>query len=394
MNATCNRIYLRGNFAEGNFGDDALLVANVLLARRQGFDLSVIGGPPAYIDERFAAGCLTETDVRAPGLIQYGGGTQFFSLPWAMRDAQYAAKGYNICLMLALRRPSRLVRSAKARLACRRISALPHLAIGLGIGPFMPEDAADEANVAALLRRMAFLWVRDPASAEFCREHGAGSATLSADLCFTEPFQTLLGGVNWTTSAPAPNRIGVVLRDHPSLDGAFHKKMSDFARHFRSTGYGVDFISFSEGDRFIAEYREAGETVVQWNPRVCKIEEFSRKLGEYTILLTARFHGGIFGVINRTPFTVIGVDEKLHSLGTRYHGAKIAVLAPGDPIGRYLTAIEEQTKHIAETKEALAAYLLEECALARAGEDAYARFLAAASGNPLNSAAPLSSKST
>ena len=138
MKTIHNQIYLRGNFEEGNFGDDALLVANVLLARRYNFIVSLLGAPSPYADDRFVPNSALEADIRPPCLIQYGGGTQFFSLPRASSDGQAALtsitaghqawndrKPTAARLALALRQPRRLIRSAQARLRRRQSQRCP-----------------------------------------------------------------------------------------------------------------------------------------------------------------------------------------------------------------------------------------------------------------------------
>lgn len=368
------KVFIRGNFAEGNFGDDCLLAANVLLLRKAHFEPAMLGPQSISAEADFVVPTARLKDAARGGLVLYGGGTQFFFDPgmaFELGAPPLAAR-----LRRLVSDPAQVVSSLHARVIQALINRLPIASIGLGVGPFGSEAAADEANVKALLSKMTFVWVRDSASERFCALNGITCST-STDLCFTKPFLARFAAKTTSNFDGSQPSIGVILSDHPTLDQAFLTKIIDASNAMRGAGCRVRYISFSRRrDRFIEVLQARGEPVTCWNPATMKIDTFRAFLAEHDAILTSRFHGGVFSVINRTPFAIIGVNEKLRSLAQRYSKAGIAVLSPTSTADEFTSAalmmLEQQSDQRAALKDALAS----EIELAADGEAAFARHLA------------------
>jgi polysaccharide pyruvyl transferase WcaK-like protein len=274
--------------------------------------------------------------------------------------------------------PMRLSVSLRSRAIHALLKRMPAAAVGLGVGPFAAAAAQDEANVTELLSRMKFIWVRDPASADFCRERGLEQYIESADLCFSSQFLARFG------SGPAHERsrgtiIGVVLSDHPALDDAFLHKIRSVAEVLRAERIQVRFFSFSKRrDHFISTLRSFGETVWCWDPEIMPIKLFRTFLAEHDAILTSRFHAGIFSVINQTPFAVIGVNEKLRLLAQRFRAADVPLLATTDDADRFAGAARALLERPAERRRALSRAFEVETKIAARGEAALAAFLSSA----------------
>lgn len=232
-------ILLRGNYAEANFGDDALLVAAYRLLARHALRIVVEGGA-AYRDDRLSGLGVRVPDHRRFDAIVYGGGTQFFAFD---HDTPVTSVPFGRRILGKIARPTSVLGSIRARRRVRIESQTARLAIGFGIGPF-PENSPSEAAAAKIVRTMALVWVRDRASETFCRRHGVETAVLSADLCFTSAFAEAVQPP--APTAPSDRRllqVGIVLRDWAALGDEFFEAAIEAARRLRQVDVATVFFS-------------------------------------------------------------------------------------------------------------------------------------------------------
>lgn len=301
-------ILLRGNYAEANFGDDALLLAAHCLMVRYA-DRILVDGSVTYRDSRLGRLEERTRNQRCFDAIIYGGGTQFFAFD---HDAPPKRDSIGRRILGKIVHPARVFESIRARHRVWIEAQAPRLAIGFGIGPF-PKNSPVEAAVARIVRAMDLVWVRDAASEDFCRRHGVDTAIRSADLCFTRAFaEAVTPPTQLVRSEGSPRRVGIVLRDWKALDNRFFDIAIEVARRLRQRHVTVIFFSFSPEDhRLRAMMLNHGETMVNWGDDNCPLETFWAKLAWTDLIVTARFHGAVFALLSETPFLAITIEPKL-----------------------------------------------------------------------------------
>lgn len=297
-------ICLRGNYEEGNFGDDALLIAVLAILSRHQLTCQLTN-KPAFRTHRFSD-AIIDSDAHYD-LIVYGGGTQFFSFGSPekqqgislMRIARFLKLGALVSRLRLQRSQSKKARAIK-------------IGIGLGIGPFV-DNSDEEETVANLLRTMKFLWVRDPASEAFCKENEIPHLS-SSDLCFTPSF---LNTTKFTH--PFDNnrtvRVAIVLRDWIGLGENYFEKMVEVAIKLRDANYDVSFFSLSPSDnQYLISLKQLGEKVNAWNPETDSLEGYWAQLASFNLIVTSRYHGAIFALLSGRPFITIDIEPKLVQL--------------------------------------------------------------------------------
>ena len=304
------RILLRGNYAEGNFGDDALLLAAYGLLARHACEVTV-DGAFRYRDERLnGLAEQAQCDDRCDAIV-YGGGTQFFDFA---HDPPSETLPLADRIFRKIARPTELMNSLRARRRSWREARALRLAIGLGVGPFAGNGAGEPA-AAGILQDMPLVWVRDGSSADFCRRHGIEGVIRSADICFTSAFAAMVRPPKKPARSSARRRVGIVLRDWNGIDDAYFQSAAEVARRLRSSDVETLFFSFSPGDvRLRAALRRAGEPVTEWGCERGALARFWGELAAMDLLVTARFHGAVFALLSETPFLALAIEPKLELL--------------------------------------------------------------------------------
>jgi polysaccharide pyruvyl transferase WcaK-like protein len=305
------RVLLRGNYAEGNFGDDALLLAAHKLLQPYAATI-MVDGKVAYQDRRLERVAVPTAGAKWWDAIVYGGGTQFFAFD---HDPPVTRTSLVQRFIRKLVRPSEMVGSTRTRLRMRAEARTPRLAIGFGVGPF-PAGSPANLVAASLLTKMALVWVRDDASADFCRRHEVASTVRSADLCFTRAFAD---AVHPPAILPcfsdSKRRVGIVLRDWKALDSSFTEAMVEAARRLRARGVEASFFSLAASDVGTrSTLTRLGETVVAWDCEAGALETYWSELVQMDLVVTARYHGAVFALLSETPFLAIGIEQKLQQL--------------------------------------------------------------------------------
>ncbi|MBD0413472.1 polysaccharide pyruvyl transferase family protein [Oryzicola mucosus] len=375
---SANHVSLLGNYHEGNFGDDALLVACAALFKGQAQPLSVRGNI-AYKDARLS-GLRSEKNVTgSPNLIVYGGGTQFFSFN-STDTVPDPLQPRRKVLVQKLLSPSSVVSSIRTRMRRARLQHVPKIAIGIGVGPF--NDAASAEVAAALLRRMAFVWVRDALSEEFCRSNGVENLVVSADLCFTDAFAGMVHRPrDRRQTGGQASRVGIILRDWGTLDARFFQRQIAAAQKLRTLGHKVQFLALSPHDEmYLSEMAAANEEVHVWNAEEDKLERFWEVIGNQDLVITSRFHGAIFSLLSRTPFIAIEIEPKLRNLRTVVPELAAFAVSPSVDADHLCTLAEALLAHREQTAPALERALSRQCMNARRGEQALATFLESEKG--------------
>lgn len=358
---------LRGNYAEGNFGDDALAVAAERLlmphARR-----ILTDGEVAYKDPQLDRALPRKGNDERFDAIVYGGGTQFFSFEYNQAEGPSSLSHR---LLRKLTHPSSLIESYRARRKLSIESRTPLMAIGFGVGPFVENDPAERA-VAILLKRMKLVWVRDNASMEFCERHGIETALRSSDLCFTTAFtKAVRRPLHTPKTVNAQRQIGLILRDWRAWNDTYFEAVIEAARRLREQGLEPKFFSLSSSDvRFLSVLQRNGESAISWRGDAGGLGSFWAAIAQMDLVVTARFHGAVFSVLSETPFLAISIEPKLDSVqqwAPRSQVPHLMVQPVADPElikWSILNALDQMDQRRVATQT----MLKEQCRLAMIGE--------------------------
>lgn len=355
---------LRGNFHEGNFGDDALLLACSSLlqgqVKRIQFERNV-----AYRDERMQETLAADDVPTQPDMIIYGGGTQFFSF-----SAPAAQHSLISRVVRKLSSPTSLMASYRARAMIAQNRRISKIAIGIGVGPFENSVAAQQA--VGLLRQMELVWVRDASSEDFCRNNNIPNIVASSDLCFTEAFTHITKPpLDSRLAEDRPRKIGIILRDWPALDADFFQQQVALARKLRASGHEVRFLGLSKhDDRYQAEMAALGEIVNVWDSKSERLEDFWAVIAKQDLVVTSRFHGAIFALLSATPFIAIEIEPKLRNLRDMVPELGAFAIAPSTTVDAMCQAVESILGRRESVLPALDRALSEQCSRARVGEEA------------------------
>lgn len=361
-------IFLRGNYGEGNYGDDALAIAaQQLLIPHSGS--IVTDGELAYRDQRLLGVRCGDTLDESLQAIVYGGGTQFFSFEYDVPTSAPTQLPRRVLRKLV--RPMTIIDSYRARRRHWIESRTPQLAIGFGVGPFS-EGSAAEADAAKLLKAMDLVWVRDDASMAFCKRHDIETAVQSSDLCFTSAFaDAVRKPARGLGRANDCKQVGIILRDWKAWDETYFDAAIEAARRLRKLGVGTKFISLAPSDtRFLASLERHGESVISWRCTPDSFEIFWDTFAQMDLIVTSRFHGAVFAALSETPFLAIGIEPKLEQVKTWVQASdwpETIIPATSDPelfTRQVLSALSE----IGSRGEAVRAMVLEQHRLAAVGE--------------------------
>lgn len=366
-------VELRGNYHEGNFGDDALLLACIFLLRDQTRRIQ-LERKAAYQDNRLKNIVVPGKGKTPPNLVVFGGGTQFFSFSMSSKDVQYSRISRFTKKILS---PTSLLASFRARIAAAQYRQLPKIALGIGVGPFELPLAGEQT--VELLRQMELVWVRDPTSEKFCRNHNIPNLVNASDLCFTPAFSQIAQPLGHrATPHDRPRRIGIVLRDWPSLDAHFFQRQVALARKLRACGHQVRFLSLSMQDnRYMTKMRELRERVIVWDATSGTLEEFWHTIAEQDLVLTSRFHGAIFALLSRTPFISIEIEPKLKNLRFMVPELGAYAITPSTNVDNMYLKVDELLAKKQSLLPALDKAVSKQRSLARTGEEALKTYFAA-----------------
>ncbi|HRY47649.1 MAG TPA: polysaccharide pyruvyl transferase family protein [Candidatus Paceibacterota bacterium] len=326
-------IIVRGNFSEGNFGDDALLLAvDQLLTHHYSCEQILFDCPQlAYrYDGVRCARIAVAADLRRASAILYGGGTQFFSFSESPRMMQLPLHR----LIRAATSPKRLMERCRARYRLHLETGLPKIGVGLGFGPFV-DNTSEEQAARVLARQMRFLWVRDVNSERFCRNNGAGNLTRASDLCFLSAFQQQYIHRRSASMKRVIPRVGIALRDWKFTgEGAMCiTPYLQFAAMCRQRQIDVKFFVFSpkRDVEVTRQLIDANEEACHWTPDSISVMAFVEMLDACDVMVTSRFHAAVFSLLLGKPFVAVEIESKLKMVAELLGGWDVLVRLPVDP---------------------------------------------------------------
>lgn len=315
-------IILKGWYGERNFGDDLLLAVLSRIFGAVGLDVFVWSKWAKYL-RRIAPNVRPLepwSRLRAPVALVYGGGTQFFTFPggthvWYTRSN----------LKAILRSPRRIARApitvlrmlAEAGRSARARRASFRAALGIGVGPFWG-SCQDTSAKLEILRSLDWLSVRDNESKETCVINGLHAARLGADLAFLYP--AVGQHVEYRS-----NEVIVVPRSSP-MDQDWVRWESAVVRSLRSlSAENIVILSLCERDAHVAHALalKTMARVEKWDPSHMRFEDIIFRLSSARLVISARYHGALVSAAAGVPTIILGLDQKLHSLGNQLPTAKV-----------------------------------------------------------------------
>jgi polysaccharide pyruvyl transferase WcaK-like protein len=369
-----SRVFLRGHYGAGNFGDDALMQAALfLLSRCFSPDRIFIGSHGgSYLPKMAGSSHIVTSEDLNPSRdwLVYGGGTQFYSFALSALAAHpsFSRKAWE-----AIRTPGKVIRYLSYKRRARRLRPeffRRKAALGLGLGPFVV-GSSEELETRRLLSMLDFVALRDSVSMSICGDWGIQTPVLGSDLCFM-PGLWDLKPERMEARRPQRGSIGAIVRDwsHTAEGAGYIEPFIEGVRRLRSQGYAVRYILFSGNDTIWNEILEKqGEHCLRWDPDRSAVKSFLGELAEFDCFFTARYHGVVFANLLGKPAVAIEVEPKLRIAAETLSPAHRLWTFPFEPtrcselveeiFQNYTEAVEETVRATA-AQQALANNMAEE----------------------------------
>ena len=130
------------------------------------------------------------------------------------------------------------------------------------------------------------------------------------------------------------NRIGLILRDWKDEKSEdYYKSVIELIKYFIDNKIEFDPIIFSDRKDLLWEKKlvELGIEYLKWNPLDNNpYDSFIKKLNNYSLIITSRFHGAIFSALLDIPFITIAIEPKLKMISELYKNGSFSWKAPYD----------------------------------------------------------------
>ncbi len=320
------RIVIKGAYGDANFGDDALMctIENFFVSEDLGLNTVFCGTTSDYCGRLLQKSGyidISKNKMPAADVLIYGGGTQFF-----LFDSNKGSFYLKFFLKLLKSDPKLLLLKVKTKISGKRtVPAEKYVGLGLGLGPFNPENNRIE-YIKSLVRQMDLLFVRDPTSLSYCKDWGCHDADEGADVCFSRFMNydkpVRINGADLHIG-PKRRKIGVIVRDWKYENGGngYQKVLLKMIDELKNSDYEFTFIVFSVRDSNWKKLLDEGMyPYVEWDPSTGQIAGFMDTLDGFDGFITARYHGGVFASVLNKPAVCIGIEPKLSILAEQIKG--------------------------------------------------------------------------
>lgn len=315
-------VLVTGAFGNGNFGDDALIYAcrDLLSDLIPLSEVAFLAKRSDYLQKLFPDLHFVESinELKSLKWILYGGGTQFSSF-----ENTYNSVGKKLprILVKILTNPSSILRRV---FEIRKSRFVAYAGIGLGVGPFYYRGS-DEDDARGIVRSMQFLSVRDALSSELCKSWRINHFIQGADLCYLPNlFECDVKRI--LMQERQPKELAIIPRDwiHNIQGDAYRAKLQMGLIAISKLGLNITFICFSKKDdaKWIKWLIENNIPYIAWDPLDLSqsIFAFYKRLADFDIYLTARYHGAVFATLQKKPFIAIDIEPKLQQVGNLFKG--------------------------------------------------------------------------
>jgi polysaccharide pyruvyl transferase WcaK-like protein len=304
------RVLLRGYYGFRNTGDDALLAATALGVHRAFGDAIAVTALASAVPAFPGSGLIRPA---FPAVPRWRGERRVRLWAEALRASAVVFGGGSVFHAGA--------GLAQLETLLRVAGRGPHLAAGVSLGPF--RSAREERACARVLRRLAFLGLRDEESAALARVLAPGvPSRLTFDLA-----PLLLDMEDGAPAAPAGRRgLGIALCDYERFTGGDVRREAArrgrIARALRALDRElvdelvlVDFNGDpAVGDAVVhtdlaARVADAGVPIrhVRYDPRPLEV---LRTIGSLRAIVAMRLHAAVFAYLARTPAVILSYHPK------------------------------------------------------------------------------------
>jgi polysaccharide pyruvyl transferase WcaK-like protein len=308
------KVLIFGAYGEGNIGDDLLLDTIVSWLNEKGVseDIYIAADHPDYLRQLYPKyNVISKICARyfEADLIILGGGTQFFSF-----NGGGAKKSNKLKTIFSVFRKEPKVMIQLLKRLVNRKSDQRKIALGLGLGPF--EEKGSENVVRSQLSNFDKVYCRDIFSFELCQKFNINSA-LVADICFSRFFSDKYLMLHTFVCTEKPS-IGIVLRDwsHNSVGDSINNKIATWIED-NMQNYDISIFIFShiKDHKLLRKFREDFSLEIHvWDPNTDTFQNYLDKIANMDLLITSRFHAGVFGANFGIPTICLNLDPKLYYL--------------------------------------------------------------------------------
>jgi polysaccharide pyruvyl transferase WcaK-like protein len=324
-------VVVKGAYGEANFGDDALMctIENFFLTNDLSVNVDFCGNSSEYCHRLLRKSGyvdVNENKKSAADVLIYGGGTQFF-----LFNSNKGGFYLKFFWKLLTKNPGLLMKKVRSKIFHKRpVPAKKSVGLGLGLGPFNPENDRIE-HVKSLVKQMDMLFVRDATSLSYCKDWGYDDVNEGADICFSR-FLNYNKAVHSNGTAvkmqEGRKKIGVIVRDWIYENGGngYQKTLLQMIEEQKDNPkYEFTFIIFSSlrdvnWKRLVSE---RNYPYLEWDPFNSQIEDFMDTLNGFDGFITARYHGGVFASLLDKPAVCIAIEPKLSILVGQIKGFRL-----------------------------------------------------------------------
>ncbi|MCF6405367.1 polysaccharide pyruvyl transferase family protein [Chitinophaga filiformis] len=323
-------VVVKGAYGEANFGDDALMctIENFFLTNDLRLNVDFCGSSSDYCKRLLRKSGyvdLNDNKKTTADVLIYGGGTQFF-----LFNSNKGGFYLKLFWKLLTANPGMLIKKIKSKFFGKTlVSAKKSVGLGLGLGPFNPENNKIE-DVKNLVGQMDMLYVRDATSLSYCKDWGYEDVNEGADICYSSFLnydKSIRSNGTGNHNGQKRKKIGVIVRDWNYENGgnAYQDTLLRMIDTNNDPQYEFTFIIFSslrdvEWKKIISARRYP---CLEWDPFQHGIEHFMDKLNAFDGFITARYHGGVMASVLNKPVVCIGIEPKLGILSRQVKGFRL-----------------------------------------------------------------------
>lgn len=296
-------IVIRGAYGAENFGDDALLhslIRNLSPEKK----IAVIGKKNEYIGKLFQTidfYSYEDNIELETHLLLWGGGTQFydfFSIKFLFR------KVFNLII-----NPKNIIKKIMKIKVGPQVKFKKEVYLCVGFGPFASKKkkkiTANKISLADLI------YVRDIDSYNSLIKYSK-NVFKAEDICMLDKSYYFCKTVK-------NNKICIILRDwYYDNSSQYIENIIEFYNKNKNK-LEMDFILFGKDPNCLKKLNDENIKYIQWDVNLYNIEDFSRKISEYSLIISARYHGIIFSLIHNIPAIAIEIEPKLRLVSEQYN---------------------------------------------------------------------------
>ena len=316
-----SKVYLRGAYGPGNFGDDILLLCMISILKKH-FKTSEIAVSVGDVKAAKAIdaeimwlpiNCPVSSDIAI-----LGGGGQFFSfkksdsLKIKKRNffnffSKKIKEGYTI-IDLLLGFSLRLIFGVGYNFKKLAVFCI-------GVGPFENGKDSEFNRALKILRRADFISVRDSKSKQQVKEmlnlvpFQFTDISLNRNLWYNEENE-----ISIKNNFKKKSTVGIVLRDWKFNVAGDHaiNKLLDFEKDFPN--YECIYISFYKKYDINVLKKIKDRKNFIWDPEQYTVNEFITKLKLCDVIVSTRAHGVLLPSMAYIPTIAVEIEPKLNAV--------------------------------------------------------------------------------